>query len=147
MNCNSACCQGHFGDKRRRSISCPPVRPTPRFGRASLTGRGLDGSDGSLGRCFCGCMCRRWTPPLWEGTMQSKKTIAVRAFQALTAFSALLVGGAGNAFAQTEAVLYSFQGSPDGKTACCGMPVLDKAGNIYGTTLYGGANNLGTVWK
>ena len=43
-------------------------------------------------------------------------------------------------------VLYEFQGSPDGATPSPGL-VLDHAGNIYGTTQYGGSQNLGTVFK
>lgn len=61
------------------------------------------------------------------------------------ALAALLFGG--NASAQSELVLHDFQGPPDGAIAAGGIPVLDKAGNLYGATLYGGTSNLGTVWK
>jgi hypothetical protein len=37
----------------------------------------------------------------------------------------------------TETVLYSFQGGKDGYVAS-GDPVFDKAGNVYGATLFGG---------
>jgi uncharacterized repeat protein (TIGR03803 family) len=45
-----------------------------------------------------------------------------------------------------ETVLHSFAGQPDGATPLAGL-VLDAAGNMYGTTLQGGASNLGTVFK
>ena len=51
-----------------------------------------------------------------------------------------------------ESVLYSFQGIPDGQ-APAGAIVFDSAGNIYGTTGEGGANNCrsanqcGTVYQ
>ena len=52
-----------------------------------------------------------------------------------------------------EKVLYSFQGVPDGATPT-GAMVFDKAGNLYGATLYGGASTYdngpgqcGTVYK
>jgi len=47
----------------------------------------------------------------------------------------------------TETVLYSFGSqSGDGINPYAGL-LMDKQGNLYGTTLYGGANNLGTVFK
>jgi hypothetical protein len=51
-----------------------------------------------------------------------------------------------------EKVLYSFQGVPDGATPT-GAVVFDKAGNLYGATLDGGASTCdgpgqcGTVYK
>jgi uncharacterized repeat protein (TIGR03803 family) len=41
---------------------------------------------------------------------------------------------------------YSFQGAPDGVFPY-GALLFDAAGNIYGTTYYGGTNGLGTVYK
>ena len=52
----------------------------------------------------------------------------------------------------TENVLYSFcptgtaSGCPDGKTPLAGV-VMDAAGNLYGTTQFGGAHGQGTVFK
>jgi uncharacterized repeat protein (TIGR03803 family) len=46
----------------------------------------------------------------------------------------------------TETVLHSFAGAPDGATPHAGL-VLDTLGNLYGTTEFGGASNLGTVFK
>jgi uncharacterized repeat protein (TIGR03803 family) len=46
------------------------------------------------------------------------------------------------AWAQSEQALYAFQGGPNDGANPFGRPILDKAGNIYGTTLAGGA----TYW-
>ena len=57
---------------------------------------------------------------------------------------------AGNVFkidpTGTETVLYSFTGSTDGSTPQAGL-IRDSAGNLYGTTTYGGASGFGTVFK
>ncbi|MGA8763307.1 MAG: choice-of-anchor tandem repeat GloVer-containing protein [Candidatus Sulfotelmatobacter sp.] len=45
-----------------------------------------------------------------------------------------------------ETVLYNFGGAPDGATAYS-TPILDKAGNLYGTTYEGSAHNHGTVYE
>lgn len=42
--------------------------------------------------------------------------------------------------------LYNFQGTPDGAAPLNG-PIIDRAGNLYGTTSVGGANGYGTVYK
>jgi uncharacterized repeat protein (TIGR03803 family) len=47
--------------------------------------------------------------------------------------------------AQTENVLYSFVGSPDGASPYSGL--IRYKGDFYGTTMLGGASNLGTVFK
>jgi len=47
----------------------------------------------------------------------------------------------------TETVLYSFQqGSSDGQNPYAGL-VMDEAGNLYGTTAYGGPCGEGTVFE
>ena len=46
----------------------------------------------------------------------------------------------------TETVLYRFQRNPDGERPVAGL-IQDAAGNLYGTTLYGGERRLGTVFK
>ena len=46
----------------------------------------------------------------------------------------------------TETVLYRFTGGSDGKYPT-GDLVFDQAGNLYGTTQFGGAYNGGTVFK
>jgi len=46
----------------------------------------------------------------------------------------------------TETVLYSFTGGADGGAPDAGV-VTDPEGNHYGTTVFGGASNAGTVFK
>src|SRR5438270_3689243 len=56
------------------------------------------------------------------------------------AFLALLLTAmvlAASALAQTEHVIYSFQGGTDGARPTSGL-ISDSAGNLYGTTYYGG---------
>lgn len=43
-------------------------------------------------------------------------------------------------------LLHSFAGNPDGVNPMAGV-VLDPAGNIYGTTFYGGTSGYGTVFE
>jgi len=45
-----------------------------------------------------------------------------------------------------ETVLYSFTGGDDGSSPEAGV-ILDSAGNLYGTTYYGGSANAGVVYK
>ena len=45
----------------------------------------------------------------------------------------------------TETILYRFQG-PEAATPEAGL-IFDEAGNLYGTTVHGGASNDGTVFK
>jgi uncharacterized repeat protein (TIGR03803 family) len=46
----------------------------------------------------------------------------------------------------TETILHSFEGNSDGSSPR-GSVVVDKDGALYGTTVGGGSNNFGTVWK
>ncbi len=46
----------------------------------------------------------------------------------------------------TETVLYAFTGGSDGNDPTAGL-IKDKAGNLYGTTAFGGAHHDGTVFK
>lgn len=46
----------------------------------------------------------------------------------------------------TETVLHSFAGGSDGRNPYAGV-IADNAGNLYGTTQYGGARDNGTVFK
>jgi uncharacterized repeat protein (TIGR03803 family) len=46
----------------------------------------------------------------------------------------------------TETILHNFSGGSDGAMVYAGL-VADKKGNLYGTTLVGGAANAGTVFK
>ena len=45
-----------------------------------------------------------------------------------------------------ETVLYSFTGAPDGANPFAGL-IMDKDGNLYGTTSGGGRLGYGTVFK
>ena len=64
---------------------------------------------------------------------------------ALTAFATLAVG-VSTATAGTETILYAFQTTLNGKDPAGGL-VADAAGNLYGTTQYGGAYDYGTVFE
>jgi uncharacterized repeat protein (TIGR03803 family) len=46
----------------------------------------------------------------------------------------------------TETILYRFQGGNDGSYPLGGL-ILDKKGNLYGTTVSGGNSNQGTVFE
>ena len=64
--------------------------------------------------------------------------------------SAACFGGCGTVFKVNsttgqETVLHTFQSSPDGAGPASGL-VRDSAGNLYGTTEFGGASNDGTVF-
>ena len=50
------------------------------------------------------------------------------------------------AAAATETVLYSFKGGTDGTYPPAGL-MMDSSGALYGTTVYGGTANAGTVFK
>ena len=83
-----------------------------------------------------------------------------------TPFGALVMDGSGNLYGTTfaggaanlgtvfkidsagnESVLHSFAGSPnDGANPYAGL-VMDKSGNLYGTTVNGGSSNSGTIFK
>ncbi len=73
----------------------------------------------------------------------------------LVVFSALLLGAVQPAHGQTETVLYSFCARPnctDGAGPSWVTPVFDGEGNLYGTTLVGGAyscnhGGCGTVFE
>jgi uncharacterized repeat protein (TIGR03803 family) len=45
-----------------------------------------------------------------------------------------------------ELLVYSFLGATDGSDPYAGV-ILDSAGNLYGTTVYGGTEGAGTVYK
>src|SRR5271157_5652562 len=59
---------------------------------------------------------------------------------------AVLAPGSAQAQTYTESVLHSFPGSPDGANPYAGL-VRDAQGNLYGTTVNGGAQAKGTVFK
>ena len=47
----------------------------------------------------------------------------------------------------TETVLYQFSGSSDGANPGYGQLTFDQAGNVYGTTFFGGVNAQGVVYE
>ena len=47
----------------------------------------------------------------------------------------------------TRTVIYTFTGYPKDGYYADSTPLLDKAGNLYGTTVEGGPDNCGTVYK
>jgi uncharacterized repeat protein (TIGR03803 family) len=49
--------------------------------------------------------------------------------------------------AQTESVLHSFSGQPDGSIPSAGLVPDAQAPNLYGTTYEGGASGKGTVFE
>ena len=49
--------------------------------------------------------------------------------------------------AGTESVLYSFPIGTNGNANPSGSLIMDSSGNLYGTTVFGGANNGGTVFR
>ena len=51
-----------------------------------------------------------------------------------------------NIKSKKASVLYSFKGGSDGSGPLYGNLLVDKAGNLYGTTVGGGAHGQGTVW-
>jgi uncharacterized repeat protein (TIGR03803 family) len=52
----------------------------------------------------------------------------------------------GTSWASTERVIYSFTGGTDGGDPASQL-IFDDAGNAYGTTVVGGVDNCGTVFK
>lgn len=51
-----------------------------------------------------------------------------------------------NIASQIETVLHTFSGGKDGSVPNAGL-IRDSLGNLYGTTVYGGASGFGTVFK
>jgi uncharacterized repeat protein (TIGR03803 family) len=83
------------------------------------------------------------------GSAHLTKQIRVQWCAYAVAFAAMLTIGlfaTPSAQAQTFKVLYSFQGKSDGGGPAGGL-VIDKKGNLYGTTEGGGAHSLGTVFE
>jgi len=60
--------------------------------------------------------------------------------------SVLLLAGSTLAIAQTENVLYSFEGGNDGTNPSTGL-VADSSGNLFGTTTEGGSAGYGVVYE
>jgi len=79
------------------------------------------------------------------------KISRIRLRKAPVALAALVALGLGlvaipSAQAQTLTVLHSFTGNGDGIQPMAPL-IMDEAGNLYGTTYYGGINGRGVVFK
>jgi uncharacterized repeat protein (TIGR03803 family) len=74
-----------------------------------------------------------------------RNTLSIRSLVIVIAL-ALMIGAARPVFSQTESVLYTFQGGTNAAVPWAGL-IRDSAGNFYGTTLWGGTYNDGTVFK
>jgi uncharacterized repeat protein (TIGR03803 family) len=72
-------------------------------------------------------------------------SIGLRATLAIFVLTLLAAGT--RAVAQREEVLYSFGSSRSDAVYPYAGLIVDGAGNLYGTTLYGGAHNSGTVFE
>jgi uncharacterized repeat protein (TIGR03803 family) len=64
----------------------------------------------------------------------------------LCLFAAVLILGVGASMASTTEVIYSFAGEEDGEYADSDV-AIDRAGNLYGSTVLGGDVGGGTVWQ
>lgn len=67
-------------------------------------------------------------------------------FAALAIFSILNLTARRRAFAATESILWSFGNGTDGSAPIAGL-IRDRSGNLYGTTVNGGAYGSGTVFE
>jgi uncharacterized repeat protein (TIGR03803 family) len=76
--------------------------------------------------------------------MRSSRLGLLAGFQALLMLVSLLANV--QAFGAKETVLWNFGNGADGQSPYCAL-VMDARGNLYGTTLGGGAYGLGTVFK
>ncbi|HEX4159890.1 MAG TPA: choice-of-anchor tandem repeat GloVer-containing protein [Rhizomicrobium sp.] len=72
-----------------------------------------------------------------------RSTFATRSIVLLSLATVLIPPAA---FAGTETVLYAFQGGTDGASPWA-VPTMDAKGDLYGTTLLGGAGGNGAVYE
>jgi uncharacterized repeat protein (TIGR03803 family) len=95
------------------------------------------------------------------GDWTARKICSVAALDAIVA--GLTIDAAGNIFGNSIAtvfeltpngkggwlkhVIHKFAGSPNDGAVAEGIPVLDQAGNLYGTTYAGGLVGYGTVYE
>jgi uncharacterized repeat protein (TIGR03803 family) len=92
---------------------------------------GSDGATGSAGRLILDRVGHLYGVATAGGA--NGKGVAFR----------LVLTASGQAFLQT---LYAFKGQPDAGFPYGGL-TFDSLGNLYGTTYYDGANNLGAVYE
>ena len=76
----------------------------------------------------------------------SRHPVFMSSIMALALFVVLMLVIAEPAFAQTENAIYSFANTPDGAYPECNV-ILDAAGNMYGTSMFGGIHGRGSVFK
>jgi uncharacterized repeat protein (TIGR03803 family) len=81
-----------------------------------------------------------------RGSLRQKLASATQVL-ILAALSAPLLIGPRPAHAATDTVLYSFTGAKGDGYYPASAVIMDSAGNLYGTTVFGGANGDGTVFK
>jgi uncharacterized repeat protein (TIGR03803 family) len=82
-------------------------------------------------------------------TYQQRSATSILSISLQTAMALICAGilaAAVPAQAQTLTVLHSFTGGNDGKYPTAGL-TMDRAGNFYGTTAYGGASDVGVVFR
>ena len=72
--------------------------------------------------------------------------LAVPAMLTIAMLLTTILTTSGRASAQTESVLHTFNAPGDGSQPF-GNLLIDSAGNLYGTTLFGGAYGNGTVYE
>jgi uncharacterized repeat protein (TIGR03803 family) len=81
----------------------------------------------------------------YRNRVLTSRHIAITVLVCATLLGAVLAA-APSANAQTFTVLYSFQGGVDGALPYAGV-VRDSAGNLFGTTAFGGKFDRGTIFK
>jgi len=79
--------------------------------------------------------------------MKNLTQFAQSAIVMLAVTTAFLVLGSLPASAGTETILYSFGSQSGDGSLPWSVPLMDKAGNLYGVTTYGGGFDSGTVFK
>ena len=67
-------------------------------------------------------------------------------FAAIAIFAFLNLTARRTAFGATEITLWNFGNGTDGSSPRAGL-VRDRSGNLYGTTIFGGAYGPGTVFE
>ncbi len=80
-----------------------------------------------------------------EGSIRQSSFSPAR-LTCLYSILAIIIALSPAAHAQTLTVLHTFNGKPDGREPIAGV-TRDAAGNVYGTTYYGGTYDLGLVYK
>ena len=86
----------------------------------------------------------RVSQPKWKSAL--RQMLNVTPVMLAASVAGMLFAMTQAASAQTESVIYSFQGTPDGASSLAPL-VADASGNFYGTTGGGGTSNCGTVFK